>query len=427
MVMKFFGNKEIKNATWLISGRIVQMLLSLVVGILTARYLGPGNYGLINYGSAYVSFFMAFCTLGINSVIIKDFVDYPEDQGLAIGTALVLRGIFSIASAIMIIGIVSIIDRNEPLTVIVVALCSISLIFHIFDTFNYWFQAQYRSKITAIALLIAFIATSVYKVVLLVLNANVQWFAFATSVDYIVLGALLFILYKCNKGPKLRFSWAKGKALLKKSYHYILSGMMVAIYSQTDKLMLKQMLDETAVGYYATATAICAMWTFVLAAIIDSVYPTIMRLYQDNYIQYEKKNRQLYCIIFYISIIVSIVFVLLGDWAIELLYGKAYIPAGTPLKIITWYTAFSYLGVARNAWIVCEGQQKYLKYIYISAAVINVILNFVLIPIWGVNGAAVASVIAQLLTSIILPFFFKGIRRNSILMLQAIVFKGVFH
>lgn len=425
--MKFFGNKEIKNATWLISGRIVQMLLSLVVGILTARYLGPGNYGLINYGSAYVSFFMAFCTLGINSVIIKDFVDYPEDQGLAIGTALVLRGIFSIASAIMIIGIVSIIDRNEPLTVIVVALCSISLIFHIFDTFNYWFQAQYRSKITAIALLIAFIATSVYKVVLLVLNANVQWFAFATSVDYIVLGALLFILYKCNKGPKLRFSWAKGKALLKKSYHYILSGMMVAIYSQTDKLMLKQMLDETAVGYYATATAICAMWTFVLAAIIDSVYPTIMRLYQDNYIQYEKKNRQLYCIIFYISIIVSIVFVLLGDWAIELLYGKAYIPAGTPLKIITWYTAFSYLGVARNAWIVCEGQQKYLKYIYISAAVINVILNFVLIPIWGVNGAAVASVIAQLLTSIILPFFFKGIRRNSILMLQAIVFKGVFH
>ena len=418
--------KETKNALWLIGGKVIQMILSLVVGIFTARYLGPSNYGLVNYGTTYVSFFMSFCTLGINSVIIKDFFDHPEEQGKAIGTTLVLRIISSFVSALMIVGIVGILDHNEPLTIVVVALCSISLLFHVFDTFNYYFQSQYRSKITAIATLIAYVSTSVYKVILLITGASVAWFAFASSVDYIVLGILLYFFYVYNKGPHLSFSWEKGKGLLKQSCHYILSGMMVAIYGQTDKLMLKQMLDTTAVGYYSTATAICAMWTFVLQAIIDSIYPAILKLKgQDEYL-YERKNKQLYAITFYISIFVSVLFLILGDFAIRILYGDAYAPAGLPLKIVTWYTAFSYLGVARNAWIVCEEKQKYLKYLYIVAAIMNVILNFIMIPFWGAAGAASASLITQIFTSIVLPLFIKGMKRNSILMLQAIVLYDVF-
>ena len=326
----------------------------------------------------------------------------------------------------MIVGIVGVLDHNEPLTIAVVALCSISLLFHVLDTFNYYFQSKYRSKITAIATLIAYASTSVYKVILLITGASVAWFAFASSVDYIVLGILLYIFYVTNKGPRLSFSWEKGKALLKQSCHYILSGMMVAIYGQTDKLMLKQMLDTTAVGYYSTATAICAMWTFVLQAIIDSIYPTILKLKgQDEYL-YERKNKQLYASTFYISIFVSVLFLLLGDFAIRILYGEAYAPAGLPLKIVTWYTAFSYLGVARNAWVVCEEKQKYLKYLYIVAAIMNVILNFIMIPHWGAAGAAAASLITQIFTSIVLPLFIKGMRRNSILMLQAMVLYDVF-
>lgn len=426
-LLSFFRNKEVKNAGWLIGGKVIQMLLSLVVGVLTARYLGPGNYGLVNYGMAYVSFCMSLCTLGINSVIIKEFVDHPEAQGTAIGSTLVLRGVSSLLSALMIIGISGFLDRDEPLTVVVVALCSLSLLFHILDTFNCWFQAEYKSKITAIATLTAYLATSFYKIALLATEASVQWFAFASSVDYIVLGIILFASYKLSSGPKLAFSWDKGKYLLRNSYHYILSGMMVAIYGQTDKLMIKQMLGETEVGYYSTATAICGMWVFVLQAIIDSMYPTIVRHFNENKSWYEKKNRQLYAIVFYVSIFVSILVLIFGDLGIHILYGEAYAPAGGPLKIVTWYTAFSYLGVARDVWVVCEGQQKYLKYMYCGAAVLNILLNFVFIPIMGASGAALASLITQIFTSIILPFFFKGLRRNSILMLEAITLRGILY
>ena len=334
-------NKEFKNAGWLIGGKVIQMILSLFVGVITARYLGPSNYGLISYGSAYVSFFSAICSLGINSVIIKNFIDNPDEQGETIGSALVMRLISSFLSILMIIGIVSILDRDEPTTIIVVALCSLGLLFNIFETFNYWFQYQYKSKITAIATLIAYILTSVYKIVLLVLNKDVLWFAFSTTLDYIVVAIVLLIFYKKYGGAKLSFSRKKSKELLRISYHFILSAMMVAIYGQTDKLMLKQMLNEEIVGFYTIATAVCTMWTFVLQAIIDSMYPTILDLKFKNQEQYEKKNRQLYAITFYVSCFVSILFTLLGDFVIRILYGTEYLPAADMLKVITWYTAFS--------------------------------------------------------------------------------------
>ena len=86
-------SKVAKNASWLIAGRVVQMVLSFFVGLLTARYLGPGNYGLISYAATYTTFFASLCTLGINSIIVKNFIDYPEEEGVTLCTAIVLRAI----------------------------------------------------------------------------------------------------------------------------------------------------------------------------------------------------------------------------------------------------------------------------------------------------------------------------------------------
>ena len=208
-IKNFFKNKEVKNASWIISCRIFQMMMSLVVGILSARYLGPSNYGLINYGGAYVSFFTALCTLGLNYIIVRDFIDNPNEQGEAIGSSLIMRIVSSILSSIMIIGIVFVIDKNEPLTIIVVALCSIGPIFHAFEIFNYWFQSQYKSKITSIATLSAYIITSIYKIILLIFEKSVVWFALATSIDYILVAVFIYIAYKKNNGPKLKFSFNK--------------------------------------------------------------------------------------------------------------------------------------------------------------------------------------------------------------------------
>ncbi len=425
MLQTLRKNKVVKNAGWIIGGKVTNKLLAFVVGIFAARYLGPSNYGLINYAAAYATFFASLCTLGINSVIVKNFVDHPQQEGETIGTTLVLRALSSLLSALTIVGIVSIVDRGERLTVVVVALYSVGLVFQVFDTLNYWFQARLQSKYSALAELISYAAMSVYKIVLLVRGKSVEWFAVASALEYTVLAVLLLAAYFKNGGTKFSCSIAKAKELLKSSGSFIIAGLMISVYACTDKLMLKQMLGPDAVGHYALAVSVSTAWAFVLSAVIDSIYPEIVQSFQTDRLRYERKNRQLYAIVFYVSVLVSALICVIARPFVAIIYGETYLPAVAPLRIVVWYTAFSYLGVARNAWIVCENRQKYLKYLYVSAAVLNVLLNLVLIPRSGASGAAAASLITQIATTVVLPALIRPLRPNCKLMLDAVLLRGV--
>lgn len=421
-----FRNKTVKNAGYLIVGKVIQMAFALVISLLTARYLGPSNYGLINYASAYTGFAAAVCTLGINNVLVKEFIDHPGDEGMVIGTTLGLRAISSLLSALAIAAITFVVDADEPTTKLVVVLASVGVIFQISETFNYWFQSRLESKVTAIATLVAYLISSAYKVYLLIAGRSVEFFVLVSSLDYLCLGIILLSQYKKRTNSAIRFSWNYGKNLLGKSYHFIFSGLMISIYAQTDKLMLKHMIGQTENGYYATAVAVCGMWCFILSAVIDSVYPSIMEAAKvNNETLFRKRNVQLYAIVFYLSAFASLCFTVLARPIILILYGESYLPAAAPLRIITWYTAFSYLGVARNAWVVAKDCQKYLFRIYAASALANVVLNYLLIPSLGASGAAVASLAAQVFTTLIVPFFIKDMRENSMLMLDAIMLKGI--
>ena len=361
MIKKFLKNKVVKNAGWIIFGKIAQAVIGMLIGLLAARYLGPSNYGLINYAVAYLSFFNSICTLGTTSLLVKEFVDHPENEGQIIGTTLTMRILSSTLSALVITLISFVVDRNEPVTIAVVALSSIGVIFHVFETFVYWFQYKLASKVTSIISVVAYVIVALYRVVLLVMQKNVMFFAFATTLDYICVAILLVIAYRKYKGRRLSFSWTYGKSLLSKSYHFILSGLMVAVYAQTDKIMLKHMVGSVATGYYATAVYISNLWCFILSAIITSMYPVIMQANQVSESEFKKKNKMLYAIVFYLSVIVSVFFTVFAPLIIDIMYGNAYSSAVGPLRIVTWYTAFSYLGVARDAWVVCKNKQKYLK------------------------------------------------------------------
>lgn len=408
------------------AGKVIHMVLSFVIGLITARYLGPSNYGLIGYAGAFTIFFTAVCTLGINSIIVKNFIDYPDEEGVALGTTIVLRMAAGLLSVSVISGIVCVVDRNDTLAITVVILYSISLIFQAFDIFHQWFQSRLLSKYYAIATLISYTVASLYKIFLLATGKSVIWFALSNSVDYIVVGLLLYVFFKKCNGPKLMFSWKKGKHLLKVSRSYILVGLMTAVYAFTDKFMLKQMIDEAEVGYYTLAFSVSTMWAFILSALIESISPSIMQYHNEDHTKYIITNKRLYVLVFYFSVLMSVLIFLIAPVFIYIVYGKEYMPSVNILRVAVWYVAFSYLGVARNVWIVCEKKQKYLKYIYLGSAVLNIVVNAVLIPFFGAVGAAVASLLTQISTIFIFPLFFKELHPNVCLMRDAILLRGVF-
>ncbi len=418
-------NKVVRNAGWLIAGNITYKLIAFIIGLWTARYLGPSNQGVITYAAAYTGFFYSVATLGINSIVVKQIIDNPDREGTIMGTTLVLQCVASLFSALTILCIVSIVDFGEPLTIAVTFLSSLGLFFQVLDSIKYWFQAKLESKYAAIATIVAHCITSLYRVVLLILKKGVLWFAFANVIDCICVAAILFTVYKRKKGPKFVFSKSIAKELIANSRYYILSGLMISIYGATDKIMLKQMLNAESVGYYGTAISICTLWVFVLSSIIESISPVIMEAKKTDEIAYKRKNVQLYSIVFYLSIFVSLFMTIFAEWGVVLLYGKAYQGAVNPLRIVCWYVAFSYLGCARDVWVVCEGHQRHLPKLYMEAAITNVVLNFALIPFFGASGAAAASLITQISTVFIAPLFIKEMRPNVCLMLDAIFFRKI--
>lgn len=416
--------KMTKNAFWLIGVKVYQVLVNLVVTMLMARYLGPSNYGLISYAASFTALFSSFCTLGINSIVVNELLRDEAHRGKILGSAIGMRLISSALSVVTIVALAWALNPNEPTTIAVVLIYSTTLIFQCFDTLNYWYQSQLRSRVAAVVSAVGYTVATVYKICLLVTGKDVRWFAASHVVEFALIALLLVATY-CRSKPgdqRLRFSGKLSKGLLSRSYHFILSGLMVAIYGQMDRIMLKSMLDETAVGYYSAASTICTMWPFVLAAIIDSAKPVILAQFGVDKERFEKYMIRLYGAILYVAFAAAIAITLLSKYIILILYGEAYISAQGALCILCWETAFSYLGVARSTWLVPFGKQKYEKYIAASGAVCNLILNAVMIPLWGVNGAAVATLLTQVITNFVVGFLFRDIRRNNLLILKGFCF-----
>ena len=413
-------NKVAKNATWIIGCRIVQSVLALIINMLTARYLGPSNYGLITYASSIVAFVVPIMNLGLSNILVQEIVNNPEREGKTLGTSMLLS---LVSSAFCILGVTSfafIANHNEPITIMVCFLYSLNLIFQALELMQYWFQAKYLSKYTSIVSLCAYFIVSAYKIYLLVSAKNVYWFAISNAFDYALIAVGIIIIYHKLGGQKLKFSWDLGKQMYSRSKHYILSGMMVTLFAQTDKIMIKLMIDESATGYYGAAVATAGLTSFVFTAIIDSFRPSILEGQKVSLVVFEHRLTLLYSIVIYVSLAQSAVMTAFASIIIRILYGSAYDPAINALRIVVWYTTFSYMGSVRNVWILANYKQHLLWKINLIGAVANIILNGFFIPMLGINGAAMASLITQFFTNVIIGYIIKDIRPNNTLMIEGL-------
>lgn len=425
IINKFRNSRFLSNVIWDMGGKVFQMFLTLIVGMLTARYLGPSNYGIIGETASYVSFFSVICQLGFNSTAVKEIMDDKEKEGVVVGTAIFLRMCTSLVSTIAITCLLYVLKDGDKVIVWVAFLQSLSLLFQSFEMIHYWYQSRLETKVSVKIQSLAYILMSTYKVILLAAGKSVKWFAFSTALETAVVALALIFVYSRGDGKKLSISLSVGKEMLGRSYHFILSGLMVTIYSEMDKIMLGEMLSEEAVGFYTAATKVSSMWGFVLTALINSSRPVIIAARNKSKEAYVKQNKRLYAAIIWIGITAGLGITILGKWIIYIMYGKEYLPATSSLQISAWYTMFAMLGSARGIWIVCEDKAKYVKYYLGIGAVINVVLNYLLIPQFGPGGAAAATLITQIFTSVLAPAIFKETRIYTKYVGEALLLKGI--
>lgn len=413
-------NKVFNNAAWIIVCRIIQAILNLVVTMFTARFLGPVSLGVIQYAASLIAFVVPIMQLGLNSVLVRELVKNPQKEGEIMGTSTVMCLFSALLSLAGVVAFTMVANASEPETILVCALYGICLLFQALEMMQYWFQAKYLSKYTSIVMLISYVCVTVYKIVLLIQRMSVYWFAVSYAIDYAIIAIALLCLYKRLGGQRLSFSLKRAKELFSAGKYYIISAMMVILFTQTDKIMIKFMMGSEFVGYYSAATACCGVTAFVFAALIDSFRPTVFENRRLSVESYENSLKLLYALIIFLALAQSILMTVAAELIIHVLYGEAYYAAITTLQIAVWYTTFSYIGAVRDVWIVAERKEKYLWIINLSGALSNIALNACLIPLWGINGAALATLLTQSFTNVLLGFIIKPIRRNNFIMFSAL-------
>ena len=414
------NNKVIRNAGWIIGCKLAKAGLTLLVTILTARYLGVSNYGLINYAAGIVAFVAPIMKLGLDSTIVFELVNKPEKEGETLGTVISLSFISSLVCIGGVLAFTSIANHGEIETLVVCGLYSTLLIFQALEMIQYWFHAHLLAKYSSIAMLFSYVVVTVVQSILIYKRASVYWFALSHSIDYLVISIILFNVYRKKEGQKLEFSFQTARQLLSVSRFYIVSSLMVTIFNNTDRVMLKLMINNEATGIYSAAVTCASVTGFVYTAIMQSMRPVLFESKKKNDELFKSEITSLYSGIMYLSLFQCLIMTFLAPQIIKLLYGNKYIGADSALRFVVWFTTFSYIGTIRNIWILAENQQRHLWKINASGAVMNICLNYILIPSHGVIGAAVASVISQFFTNVLVGFIIQDIRPNNTLMLKGI-------
>ncbi len=416
---KIRNNQFIGNTNWLIFQNIYSMGLSLVVGALSARYLGPSNYGLIGYGASLVNLFTAVSQLGIDNVLINEMMKHPEEKGRVMGTALCMRAASSITSLICAMILVVLIEPGNRVLWFVAGIQAFAIALRSYELLNEWFLSEMKSKYYVIANICGQTVVGVWKIVLLILGASVMWFAAATTIQALVCGGIVITIFLMTRNFKLGFCWQYGKDIFRRSKYYVMAGLAVALYTQMDKVMLGKMMGETEVGYYTAAMTIAMLWEFIPTAFINSSRVVILEKKTQNEEEYLNKLQLLLFAISILGLLVGLAVQLFGGLAVAILYGKEYMSAVPVLKLLIWSTTFAMIGVARNIWSVAEDKNKYSKNYTICGGIFNLIFNALTIPAWGIFGAAVSTLGAQIVVALVSPLLWKDTRPFVTLYLES--------
>lgn len=411
-------NKILNNAMWIISCKAIKAILTLIVNMITARYLGTSNYGKISYAASLVAFVAPIMKLGFDGIYVQEIVEYPDKEGTIIGTAAILNFCSGIISIVGVVAFAYIANRNETETIIVCAIYSSLLLFQAFEMIQYWFQAKLLSKYSAVAMLISYVVVTIIQIALVVNHVSVYWFALSSSIDYALIALLLYVVYKRQGGQKLCFSKETAGRMLSRGKHFIVASLMITVYQQTDNIMLKLIIGSSASGIYSASHTCASMASFIFAAIIDSFRPSVFEA--KGHEERDQKLICLYSIVIYSSLIMSFLITAFSGLIIRIMFGVAFSESIGVLRIAVWFTTFSYIGTIRNIWMLTENKEKYLELINICGAVTNVILNVFMIRLWGPKGAAIASLITQFITNVAISQVLSPLKHNNELLLEAI-------
>ena len=419
--------KYFANTSWLLGERVLRMAVSLFVGIYVARYLGPERFGLLSYALSFVGIFVALATLGLDEVVVRELIKTPEQREKILGTSFLLKLVGTLLMWAAILVAIPL-TENDLQTNILIIIIAFGTVFQAFNVIDLNFQAKVKSKYVVHAQFIQLIISSIVKIILVVNEAPLIWFASVYSLDVIVLAMGLVFAYLYNGDNIFSWKWSfeTSKYLLHDSWPLILAGVVISVYMKIDQVMIKEMLGAKEVGLYAAAVKLSEAWYFIPMAITSSLLPAIINAKVYHKEVYYQRLQKLYDLMVWIAIVIALPTTFLSTFVIEFLYGKEYLGSSSVLIIHIWTAVFVFLGVASSKYLLAENFIKKTFYRTFIGALLNIIMNYYLIGIIGIQGAAISTLVSHFFAAYFYDILDKDLRIMFIMKTKSLFFYSLY-
>ena len=388
------GQRIAKNTFAIITGDFVYQLFSFAVGVLIARSLGGRRYGEWSFIFVFLSFFDMFIKFGFDSVLTREVARHRENAGAMIGNAILLRLAFVLVSIPLVITLAGLL--GYPLsTRHGLMLASFQLFLGIRSLYEVIFRAD-----------LGMVNVSVWNAVKGFVNLGLVGviFFFRPSMYLYIAAALISglsaavgLALSASRSVRIQFQpdFKFMRHLLKESAPLVLSGYLTLLYYRIDVFMLSKMQGFESVGHYSVATRISEALTVIATSLLASLFPILAKAYKNSRPEFDRLVGK----VTEILVGAGLPLALGGMWTatdlVELLFGEQFQGAGHTLMILLWFTCVGFISILLVNLLILCGRQIMDTWISLGLVTANIAMNAVLIPRFGYNGSAFATVMVE--------------------------------
>lgn len=398
--------KHSKNIGWMFFARIASMIISFFATAYIARHLGPTNYGELSYAISFTGLFGFLAAFGIDSILSRDLVKYPEKKNEYMGSALTLRLLASAITSIICM-LSALIWSPKDVSLILIFIVSLTFIFSSFQLISYEFQAEVKLKYPSILSIIVILILNMLKIGVIFYDKGVIYLAGIILLEPILyaIGYLYLRTKEYGTIKNWRFDSSIARSIVRDSFPLIFASAFITIYARIDQVMIKNMLNTESVGLYDSAVRISELWYFIPQIIMTSLFPAIINAKKMSEGLYYKRTQKLFIFILSISIITALATSFLSKNLVTIIFGAGFVGASSILQIYVWSNIGAVLSSLTQQILLVENLTKIISLATFLGMATNVILNIFLIPRYGMAGAAFASLISYLIPTVSLLLF----------------------
>jgi len=387
--------------------------LSIVVGAMVIRHLGPADFGYYSYVQSIVIILTPISSLGINNLIVKRMSDSGRNLYLMAGAWFVKLLASSAVFLILATYFLDQEDINDYYTTcaLVISLTPLLQSLVVVELYN---QAKSNFYIISLVNIVLAIISAVLKCVIIYFEGDLIYFCYMFLFDigsgYLILFLLSFVRtakYLSQIDVNLRDLWNStvSNFISPAVGMLILSGVSTSLWMRLDVIMIEHYLGYESVGYYSSAIRISEALNMLPTIILTVLFPVLLSRRSVNNQDYQRTISLLYKLLFFISLFIAAIFSVTSDIIISSLYGSGYHSSSTVLSITSFTFVFVAISLLNGRYFTIEELFKSILIRNVVALIINALLNWVFIPKYGLQGAAWASVFAWFTSAILVDVF----------------------